>query len=182
MLSVVYVWTFYNIPILAVGVRHLRDLNRRKERLNSIEIERLPTVSIIVPVKDEEKVIDRLLKALLRLDYPAEKREIIIVEDGSVDGTVEVCRQHVRQYPNQVRLLHKPMSNGKPSALNYALKYAQGEIVAVFDADSVPELDALKKAVAYFRDPSVAAVQGRLCSINADENMLTKFVSYEGAV
>ncbi|MEM2507217.1 MAG: glycosyltransferase family 2 protein [Nitrososphaeria archaeon] len=68
------------------------------------------------------------------------------------------------------------MSNGKPSALNYALKYAKGEIVAVFDADNVPEPNALKRAVKYFHDSSVAAVQGRLCVINADENMLTKIV------
>lgn len=139
-------------------------------------------VSIIVPVKDEEKVVDRLLKALLRLDYPAEKREILIVEDGSTDKTVEICEEYVRQHPGQIRLLHKSLSKGKPSALNYALKHAKGEIVAFFDADNVPERDALKRAVAYFGDPSVAAVQGRLYSLNADENMLTKFVSYEEAV
>lgn len=142
----------------------------------------LPIVSIVVPVKGEEKVVDRLLKALLRLDYPAERMEVLIVEDGSSDRTVEICREYVRRYPSQVRLLHKLLSNGKPSALNYALKHAKGEIVAFFDADSVPEPDTLLRAAAYFEDPSVAAVQGRICSINADENMLTKFVSYEEAV
>lgn len=182
VLLAVYTWTFYQIPILADGVSRLRRSNRKRKEKSSLGMETLPMVSIVVPVKDEEKVVDRLLKALLRLDYPAEKREILIVEDGSTDRTVEICRQYARQYPSQVRLLHKPLSNGKPSAINYALKHARGEIVAVFDADNVPEPDTLKKAVAYFSDPSVAAVQGRLYSINADENMLTKFVSYEEAV
>jgi len=181
-LSVLYAWTLYNIPILAVGVRHLRRSGQKRSKASALHAERLPTVSIIVPVKDEEKVVGRLLEALLRLDYPPEKREIVIVEDGSVDKTVEICREYVRQYPSQIKLVRKSRSYGKPSALNYGLKYIQGEIVAVFDADSVPKPDALLKAVEHFEDPSVAAVQGRPCSINADVNMLTKFISYEDAV
>lgn len=173
---------FYNIPVLVVGIKHLRRCGKKKTEICLTSVGSLPMVSIIVPVKDEERVVDRLLKALLRLDYPAEKMEILIVEDGSSDKTVEICMEYVRRYPDRVRLLRKPMSNGKPSALNYALKYAKGEIVAIFDADNVPEPDALKKAVTYFSDHSVAAVQGRLCSINADENMLAKFISYEDAV
>lgn len=182
VLFVVYVWLFYQIPILAAGVKHLRRSSRKGREKSSLSIESLPMISIIIPVKDEEKVVARLLKALLRLDYPAEKREIIIVEDGSSDGTVEICKEYARRYPEQVKLLRKPVSNGKPSALNYALKYVKGDIIAFFDADSVPEPDILRRAIAYFHDPSVAAVQGRLCSINADENMLTKFISYEEAV
>jgi len=180
-LSVVYVWTLYNIPILAAGVRHLRRSSRRREEGSLLSMESLPMISIVVPVKDEEKVVDRLLRALLRLDYPPEKMEILIVEDGSSDRTVEICMEYVRRYPLQVRLLHKPVSNGKPSALNYALKHAKGEILAFFDADNVPEPDTLQRVIRYFGDSSVAAVQGRLCVINADENMLTKFVSYEEA-
>ncbi|MEM2953891.1 MAG: glycosyltransferase family 2 protein [Candidatus Bathyarchaeia archaeon] len=179
VLSAVYIWTFYQIPILAMGVRHLRRSSKKGKEESSMDVEELPMVSILVPVKDEEKVVDRLLKALLRLDYPSEKMEIIIVEGNSTDNTVGICQEYARRYPSQVRLLHKSVSNGKPFALNYALKNARGEIVAVFDADNVPETDALKKAVSYFNDPSVAAVQGMLCNINANENMLTKFVSYE---
>ena len=182
VLSVIYVWTLYNIPILVAGVRHLRRSGEKTRKISFLSKERLPTVSIIVPVKDEEKVVGRLLEALLKLDYPSEKREIVIVEDGSVDKTVELCREYVKRYPGQVRLFCQRTSNGKPSALNYALKHVKGEVVAVFDADSVPKADTLLKAVEHFEDPSVAAVQGRACSINADVNMLTKFISYEEAV
>jgi len=182
VLSVLYVWALYNIPILAVGVRCLRRSVRKGKKTSPLSTEELPMVSVIVPVKDEERVVGRLLEALLRLDYPPEKREIVIVEDGSVDNTVEICREYVRRYPDQIKLVHQPTSSGKPSALNCGLKHAKGEIVAVFDADSVPESDTLLKAVEHFEDPSVAAVQGRACSINADVNMLTKFISYEEAV
>ena len=181
VLSALYAWTFYQIPILAAGVKHSRRSNKKREKESSLRGKSLPTISIVVPVKDEEKVVDRLLRALLRLNYPPEKRDILIVEDGSSDKTVEICMEHVRHYPGQVRLLHKPVSNGKASALNYALKHARGEILAFFDADNVPEPNILQRVVRYFSDSSVAAVQGRLCVINADENMLTKFVSYEEA-
>lgn len=73
VLSAVYVWTLHQIPILAIGVRHLRRSSIRTKKAFSIGKEDLPTVSIIVPAKDEEKVVDRLLKALLWLDYPPEK-------------------------------------------------------------------------------------------------------------
>ncbi|MEM4653018.1 MAG: glycosyltransferase family 2 protein [Candidatus Nezhaarchaeales archaeon] len=180
MFSVVYVWTLYQLPILAIGVSHLRRYRNGEEDLRRplLDVDELPTISIIVPVKDEEKVVGRLLEALLKLDYPPEKREIVIVEDGSKDRTVEICEEYVRKFPGQVKLIHKPTSSGKPPALNYALKHVKGDIVAFFDADSVPKPDALKRAIAYFSDPSVAAVQGRLFSINADENMLTKLASY----
>jgi cellulose synthase/poly-beta-1,6-N-acetylglucosamine synthase-like glycosyltransferase len=142
----------------------------------------LPTVSIIVPVKDEEKVVGRFLKAFLNADYPRGKMEIVVVEDGSVDKTVEMCEKYARQNPDQVKLVRQPKSHGKPSALNCALRHVKGEIVGVFDADNVPEQDILLKAVEYFEDPSIVAVQGRPYSINADENMLSKYISYEEAV
>jgi len=182
VLSVLYVWTFYNIPILVVGIKSLRGKSGKKNEIARLSKEDLPTFSITVPVKNEEKVIGRLLDSLLRLDYPPKKREIIIVEDGSTDKTKEICMEYTRRYPNDIKFFHRSTSNGKPSALNHALKHSKGEIVAVFDADTVIERDVLLRAAQYFKDSSVAAVQGRTCSINADENMLTKFLSYEEAV
>lgn len=182
MLSVLYVWIIYNIPILAFGIKHLRQQGRKGKKSSSLSKTKLPLVSILVPVKNEEKVIGRLLEALMRLDYPQEKKEIVIVEDGSTDETVEICRRYIRQYPKQMKLVHQTTSNGKPSALNCGLRHVKGEIVAVFDADSVPESDTLLRVVEHFEDPSVAAVQGRACSINGDANMLAKFISYEEAV
>jgi len=181
VLFFLYVWVLYNVPVLAVGVRHLKRTSLRKKKPES-NPEKLPTFSIVVPVKDEERVVDRLLKALFKVDYPPEKREIIIVEDGSIDKTPEICRKYAERHPNCIKFICQPVSNGKPSALNCALKHARGEIVAVFDADNVPEPDVLLRAAEYFEDSSVAAVQGTPCAINANENMLTKFVSYEEAV
>ncbi|MCK5563258.1 glycosyltransferase family 2 protein, partial [Candidatus Bathyarchaeota archaeon] len=139
-------------------------------------------MSIIVPVKDEEKVVGRLLKAIMDADYPADKKEVVIVEDGSVDGTADICRKFVEKNPLQVKLVCRSVSDGKPSALKEAFKHVSGDIVGVFDADNIPEPDFLLNAAGYFEDSSVSAVQGRLCAVNADENILTKFVAQEEAL
>lgn len=176
-----YAWAVYNVPILAVGVKRLRRSGSGDSEL-SVEVGSLPFFSVVVPVKDEEKVIDRLVGSLLRVDYPHDKLEIVLVEDGSVDETCGICASYVERFPGVVRLLRRSVSDGKPSALNYALKQVRGEIVGVFDADSVPSSDIFSKAAEYFAGSSVAAVQGQVCSINGQESMLSRFISYEESV
>ncbi len=173
-------WGLYNVPILATGVRDFRK-NRQKPRKPTFSSKLLPTFSIVVPVKNEENVIGRLLDALSKLNYPENKREIVIVEDGSTDGTFDICMKYAKEHAD-VKILHRPFSNGKPSALNFGLEHAKGDLIAIFDADNVPDADALMVACRYFEDPAVAAVQGKTLSINSKENMLTQFISYEEAV
>jgi cellulose synthase/poly-beta-1,6-N-acetylglucosamine synthase-like glycosyltransferase len=180
VLLVISLWSLYNVPILATGIKDYCK-NRQKTQKKRLSHEFLPTFSIVVPVKNEEKVIGRLLTALSKLNYPADKREILIIEDGSTDATPDICMNYAREHAN-VKILHRSFSNGKPSALNYGLAHAKGEVVAIFDADNVPDANALMTVLDYFEDPAVAAVQGRTMSINSKENMLTQFISYEEAV
>jgi len=177
-----YLWVAYNIPILAIGVRRVLLSRPETERAEVKKSFNLPTMSIVVPARDEERVIGRLLDALLRLDYPPERKEIIIVEDDSNDKTPEICMTYAQQHPRLIKFYHRDVSKGKPSALNFGFRHAGGDVVAVFDADNVPEPDVLMKAARYFEDPSVAAVQGATAALNADESMLTKLISYEEAV
>jgi cellulose synthase/poly-beta-1,6-N-acetylglucosamine synthase-like glycosyltransferase len=180
MLLTVCLWALYNVPILASGVKDFCK-KRQKPQKKRVPDEFLPSFSIVVPVKNEAKVIDRLLVSLSKLNYPASKREIIIIEDGSTDKTFGICMNYAKEHAN-VKILQKPFSNGKPSALNYGLKHAKGDIIAVFDADNVPDANALMAVLEYFEDPTVAAVQGKTMSLNPKENMLTQFISYEEAV
>jgi cellulose synthase/poly-beta-1,6-N-acetylglucosamine synthase-like glycosyltransferase len=179
--AVVYAWTFYNLPVLAAGVRSFRRSRRAVQKQSVTEGESLPSFSVVVPVKNESRVVGRLLEALSNLNYPADKVEVVVVEDGSGDGTFDVCRRFAAAHGN-FRVLQRSVSNGKPSALNYGIEHSSGEIIAVFDADSVPDADALLNAAEYFKDPMVGAVQGRTLSINSQVNMLTQFLSYEDAV
>ena len=176
-----FIFTLYSIPIVVAGARLiLRTRTKKKENQNGVT-KQLPDISIIVPLKNEEKVIARLINALANLKYPEDKKEVILVDDASTDKTHEMCLKYSLDHP-EIKLLSRSKSTTKAAALNFAVSSAHGQIIATFDADSVPEPDVLLKAVKYFANPAVAGVQGRICSINAGQNMLTKFISYELAV
>src|SRR3989304_8016897 len=136
VLLIISLWGLYNVPILATGVKDFRK-NRQKTQKTSLSDKFLPTFSIVVPVRNEGTVIGRLLNSLSKLNYPVDKSDIIIVEDGSTDGTLDICMNYAKEHA-AVKILNRSFSNGKPSALNYGLKHATGEIVAIFDADNVP--------------------------------------------
>jgi cellulose synthase/poly-beta-1,6-N-acetylglucosamine synthase-like glycosyltransferase len=181
LLLTFFVFTIYNIPVVVTGFWRLWRSRRKETRRIKTTEQKLPFVSVIVPVKNEEKVIVRLLDALTKMNYPSGKKEVIVVNDASTDRTGEICLNYSLSHP-EVRVLERNESNTKAGALNFGLNYARGEVVATFDGDSVPEPDALLRAAQYFSDPSVAAVQGRICSINERQNMLTRFLSYEAAI
>lgn len=163
------------MPVLAAGVR--RSLHGREQKPAGTG-GGLPSFSVLVPVKNEAHLVGRLFEAVAKQNYPKEKVEIVFVEDGSSDNTLQVCQALAAEHGN-VKVMQRELSNGKPSALNFGLAHCQGDIVAVFDADSVPDPDALLNVATYFDDSKVAAVQGRTLSINSKQNMLTQFISYE---
>ncbi len=90
-ISLLYVWTLYNVPIVVAGVRHLYKTKNKKPKLATLLKDSLPSISVIVPVKNEENVVARLLSA----DYPKEKMEIVVVEDDSVDNTAKILQRTI---------------------------------------------------------------------------------------
>ena len=177
-LFIVYAWSFYNLPILVAGVKSFRKKGKYLSKKPDAE-DVFPFFSIVVPMKNEENVVSRVLEAFSQMQYPADKKEVIVVEDGSLDKTVDVCRSFAKDQRLNLKVIHRAFSRGKPSALNAGIARAKGEIIAVFDADNVPAADALLNVRKYFDDQQVAAVQGRTFSINSKENMLTEIISRE---
>jgi cellulose synthase/poly-beta-1,6-N-acetylglucosamine synthase-like glycosyltransferase len=167
-----FFWTLYHVPLVVVGLK--RFFNEKNNTNNNLEgpPRRWPKVSIIVPVKNEEKVIERLLKALVSLTYP--NKEVIVVEDGSTDRTGEICKKFAEKYPSIIRYYHRDVSEGKPSAINFAAKRATGEIIAIYDADTIVEQGVLEGILPYFDDPKVAVVQGQVYTINPKQSMWTR--------
>jgi cellulose synthase/poly-beta-1,6-N-acetylglucosamine synthase-like glycosyltransferase len=122
-------------------------------------------------------VVERLLDAVCRLDYPKEKLDIQLLDD-STDETVEVARILVERYAalgNPVVYLHRDNREGyKAGALEAGLKTAKGEFIAIFDADFVPPSDFLMKCIHHFTDPKVGMVQTRWTHINRNYSLLTQ--------
>jgi cellulose synthase/poly-beta-1,6-N-acetylglucosamine synthase-like glycosyltransferase len=128
--------------------------------------------SILVPAKDEEKVVGNLLRDLQKQTY--KDFEVIVICHNCKDNTYETVRNFNDPKIKPLKLAGKP---GKSSALNYGAKHAEGEIVAVFDADNrVPE-DFLEKVRHYF--PEYDAVQSRIETGNSGFNLLTKLAELE---
>ena len=125
-----------------------------------------PFVSILVPAYNEEKVIARTIEGLLETEYL--NKEIIVIDDGSKDKTLEIANR----YKHQAKVLHKENS-GKASALNYGIAFAKGEIIVIVDADTIIGRNALKQIVKGFSlDKRVAAVAGNI-KVRNRMNLLT---------
>lgn len=96
-----------------------------------------PKVSVLIPARNEEKVIGRILQRMTELTYPKEKLEVIVIDDASTDLTSEIAEEFAKKY-GYIKVVHRKPEDGgkgKPAALNHCLKHATGEIVYCFDAD-----------------------------------------------
>lgn len=128
--------------------------------------EELPLVTVLVPAFREEQGIGRTLEALHHLDYPT--YEVLVVDDGSPDGTAAVARSHVDR-DARFRLLVKTTNEGKALAMNDAMPLVRGSVVVVVDADARLHRGALRAIVPHFvRLPRVAAVTGNPRVANRD--------------
>lgn len=138
---------------------------------------RLPSVTVQLPLYNERYVVERLIEAVAALDYPRELLEIQVLDD-STDDTTAIAAAAVERFAARgvrIRLLHRDNREGfKAGALAAGLEQARGELVAVFDADFLPERDFLLRAVGAFDDPRVGAVQARWTYRNRDESLLTR--------
>ncbi|HSB42962.1 MAG TPA: cellulose synthase family protein [Methylomirabilota bacterium] len=138
---------------------------------------RLPRVTVQLPVFNEMYVVERLIDTVCRLDYPRELLEIQVLDD-STDETCEIARACVDRWREEgldVEYLHRVDRQGfKAGALENGLRTATGELVAVFDADFVPEPDFLRRTVHFFSDRGIGMVQVRWEHLNRRYSALTQ--------
>ncbi len=137
----------------------------------------LPRVTVQLPIFNEQFVVERLLEAVCRLNYPREKLDIQVLDD-STDETEAVARGLVNHYAAQglpVTYHHRENREGfKAGALAEGMKTAKGEFIAIFDADFVPPEDFLLRTIHHFTDPKIGMVQTRWTHINRNYSFLTE--------
>lgn len=140
-----------------------------------------PSVSILIPAFNEEKVIGRLLQRITELSYPKNKLQTVVIDDSSTDKTGQIADNFQKRYP-YIEVLHRDRATGgkgKSSAMNNGFAKATGEIVLCFDADYYPQRDIVEKLTRWFIDPKVGAVQGRVVVLNEPQNIVTRIVTLE---
>ena len=125
-----------------------------------------PTVSIVMVVRNEAGVLEGKLRNLMALDYPAELVEIVVVSDGSTDGTNDILGRYAQSC--RVRMIATADSRGKAAGLNDAIAAAQGEIVMFTDARQKIEAGAVRLLASQFADPAVGCASGELMLGNPD--------------
>jgi glycosyltransferase involved in cell wall biosynthesis len=167
---IVWVYVGYGVVLWGASLVRARPLHR-----GPIE----PTVSLVICAYNEARTIRRKLDETLRLDYPSERLEILVVSDGSTDGTDDI----VREYAPRVRLLRVEGRRGKTIAQNAAVATVESEILVFSDVTTVYAPDTLRTLIANFADPTVGCVGGDLRYLSEDGNPSAEgralFWSYE---
>ncbi len=136
-----------------------------------------PAVAVLIPAYNEEKVIERTVRSVLDSEYP--DLRAIVIDDGSQDATLEVCREAFRKEiaEGRVTMLTKPNS-GKADALTFGLEHVTEEIFIGIDADTIIAPDAIRQLVPHFADPRVAAMAGN-AKVGNRVNLWTRWQALE---
>ncbi len=175
---------FVIIIMLLYTVRHfyftvVRLLGKQRLYYNDIITNRMKSISVLIPMHNEELVLNNVLDSLLECEYDRDLLEIIPINDNSTDNTKAMLDEYHRKY-EFIRPLHRDCPDrGKPVGLNHAMQYAKGEIIIVFDADYRPAKNMLKQIALGFEDPQVGAVMGRVIPYNMNKNLLTRLINLE---
>jgi cellulose synthase/poly-beta-1,6-N-acetylglucosamine synthase-like glycosyltransferase len=139
----------------------------------------LPAVTVQLPLFNEMYVAERLLEAVALIRYPRDRYQIQVLDD-STDETREICEVKIadlrRRHPElDIEYIHRVDRTGfKAGALDNGMKTAKGELILIFDADFLPQVDILERTVNHFVDPKVAVVQCRWEHLNRDFSALTE--------
>ena len=151
------------------------------EKLATLAPDDLPLYTILIPMYKEAASLPGLLQSLQALDYPKHKLDIKLLIESDDHETLEAAQFLRPSHHFEIIRIPEGELRTKPKACNYALRFARGEYITVFDADDHPEPQQLKKAVYTFRHspPDVVCLQARLNYYNAEKNLLTRFFAIE---
>ncbi len=185
----IILWIAYFFSLFFVSFWLLAFFTERPaQRMKKLK--KFPMVSVIIPAYNEEKAIEECMASLAALDYPRQKMEIIVVNDGSKDRTKEIAWRTAQKLMKKERMLRirvfSQQNKGKGAALNNGLQHARGKFFVCLDADSRVSKEALQKMLPYFLknrgkqadDMQIAAVLPCL-KVGETKNLLQKMQRYE---
>jgi len=155
---------------------YLAFLSRKKNTLTKTDCG-TPSITIQLPIYNEKYVAKRLVDAVCNLDYPKDKMRIMVCDDSD-DDTVELLGNIVEQYHKQgfqIEHVRRGTRKGyKAGALKHAMQTTNTEFVAIFDADFIPPVWFLKKAIPHFSKPNIGLVQCRWGHVNENYSAITQ--------
>lgn len=184
-LAVIWLVLLYHTLLSYAGHRLAISSELRRQKLDDTPHGELPFVSILIPAHNEERVIEKTIRAIGGMDYPRDRMEVLCLNDGSTDRTGLLASREAQRVGPHVRVVNVPRDRGgrgKSAVLNYGLTRARGEVIAVYDADNTPARSALMYLVRTLlegREKKVGAVIGKFRTRNRQTNLLTRFINLE---
>jgi cellulose synthase/poly-beta-1,6-N-acetylglucosamine synthase-like glycosyltransferase len=167
-----------------VGSHKKVDMRITKDMLDKLDDSTLPLYTVLVPMYKEAKTLPIIAASLRRLDYPKSKLDVkLILEEDDLE-TIQAAKDlGLESFFEIIRVPHS-MPKTKPKACNYALNFARGKYITIYDAEDKPEPQQLKKALLTFRDSpdDVICIQARLNYFNANENWMTRMFTLEYSI
>lgn len=178
-------WGFVTVTIslalLAVKVCfffYVLFLYRRYQPVKSVSDDLLPTCTVIVPAFNEGKLVWQTLHSLANSDYPAEKLQLISIDDGSKDDTWEWMKKAKEELGDRVSIFQQPENKGKRHALYRGFHLATGEVFVTVDSDSIVKTDTLRNLVSPFiTNEKCGAVAGNVRVLNSKEAIIPKMLN-----
>ncbi|HUK11732.1 MAG TPA: glycosyltransferase family 2 protein [Thermoanaerobaculaceae bacterium] len=183
VLAVILIWFMiaYQLVLTVAGFFHVVRSAREKRRVDAMTFD-FPRVAVLIPAHNEASVIRQTLEAMLAFDYPADRYEVLVVNDGSSDETGAIVAEFAARDP-RIRLIDVAPGEGgkgKSRALNIGLSHTDAAFIAVYDADNTPEPPALRYLVSQLLlHPELGAVLGKFRTVNKNRNLLTRFINVE---
>ncbi len=183
VIAVILIWftIAYQFILTVFGyINYVRSMKEKRELDNrSFDY---PTCSILIPAHNEEKVIAATIESMLKLEYPKDRLQIIVINDGSKDATKSIIEQYAAK-DARVQLFDIPKGEGgkgKSRTLNLGIKQAKGDVIAIYDADNTPDKDSLRYLVAQLLlHKELGAVIGKFRTVNKNATLLTRFINIE---
>lgn len=182
--AVIGIWIIISINAILLIAGYMYYLETERREIHLLDESECPTVSILIPAHNEEKVIGRTVLSMISLNYPADKLEIVVINDNSNDRSAEILMDIKEKYPNRtIKVINTTKENGgkgKSNALNIGFQESTGDYIAIYDADNTPERDALLHLVTEIvTDSKLGAVTGKFRTRNKNVNLLTRFINIE---
>ncbi len=182
VVTVLYSGSFlFRFLLTWVGAHRRMDVTVSATEVASLDEAELPSFTVLVPMYKEADVLPILVESMRRLDYPRAKLDVKLVLESDDLETIDAAKALGAESLFEIVRVPPSQPKTKPKACNYALRFARGDYVVVFDAEDIPEPDQLKKVAAVFRSspPEVVCVQARLNYFNRDDNFLTRMFTLE---
>ncbi len=173
---------FYSVLQLSLAIAYVRNKHKKQKQDKPVfNPETTPKVTVQLPMFNELYVAERIIETVAAFDYPHDKLQIQVLDD-STDETKDVIAKKVAEIAAKginIQHIHRVDRTGyKAGALDAAMDRVEGEFIAIFDADFIPNQDFLQKTMPYFQDDNIGVVQTRWGHINKNYSILTELQAF----